>query len=434
MIKRVLKDNVIWLKCNNFLEASEYIKLYLSNGYHFIDPIEQVVLLKKEETIAVSFLEYYTDIETLDDFKTYIETSELMLPDYNNTFLNVIGTIKAHYGSKNLYNNEPLINLDGIKHTVILLIDGLGTKFIKKLDDKLSFLNKHYKKSLTAIYQSTTAAATTAIKNGLTPIETAWLGWENYFSEIDKSVVMFSSLDYLTNEKLDFNTYDYIPYKPFFHDLKIKGYFIEPDFSKPDREIFNELDRTLEVVNKEEINVTYTYHTNPDHLFHVFGTENKAALKSIINIDKAVSNFANQLKKDTLLIITADHGHKDAYTIDIYKDNLLNEMLERNPQNEGRCTFFKVKEEFKEKFSSYFKQMFKNNFNLYTKEEIINNNFLGLNVAHSRSLDFIGDFVSIAKNNFVFSYNGQNAHFLSHHAGITKDEMEVPLIIYRGEK
>lgn len=434
MIKRVLKDNVIWLKCNNFLEASEYIKLFLNNGYLFLEPIEQVVLLKKNEIVSISFLDYYTDIRSLEDFKNYEEKSEIILPNYDDTFLNVIGTIKEYYGSKNLYKKEELINLDGIKHTVILLLDGLGTKFIKEMDKDLIFLNKHYKKSLTSIYPSTTAAATTAIKNGLTPIETAWLGWENYFKEIDKSVVLFSNLDFNTNEKLDFNTFNYIPYKPFFDDLNIKGYFVEPDFSKPDREIFNELDRTLEIINKEEINISYVYHTNPDHLFHVYGTTNKEALRSIINIDRAIDEFSRKLKNDTLLIITADHGHKDAYMIDIYQDNLLYEMLERNPQNEGRCTFFKVKEEYKDKFSLYFKMIFKNNFNLYTKEEILKLNYLGLNKPHDRSLDFIGDFVSIAKNNFCFSYNGQNPHFLSHHAGITRDEMEVPLIIYRGEK
>ncbi|MBS1476855.1 MAG: hypothetical protein HP024_02780 [Acholeplasmatales bacterium] len=48
--------------------------------------------------------------------------------------------------------------------------------------------------------------------------------------------------------------------------------------------------------------------------------------------------------------------------------------------------------------------------------------------------DFLGDFIAIANNELHFEYvdsKDKSPHFKSAHAGITKNEMETPLIIIK---
>ncbi|MCR5232239.1 MAG: hypothetical protein K6B64_06300 [Acholeplasmatales bacterium] len=51
---------------------------------------------------------------------------------------------------------------------------------------------------------------------------------------------------------------------------------------------------------------------------------------------------------------------------------------------------------------------------------------------HERIKDFLGDYVAFGINKYYFNYKGENSIlFKSHHAGITKEEMEVPVIVIR---
>ena len=63
---------------------------------------------------------------------------------------------------------------------------------INNLDEN-SFLKRHYLKTIHSIYPSTTAASTTAMKSGLSPYTTGWTGWENYFREINKNIVLIEN-------------------------------------------------------------------------------------------------------------------------------------------------------------------------------------------------------------------------------------------------
>ena len=49
-----------------------------------------------------------------------------------------------------------------------------------------------------------------------------------------------------------------------------------------------------------------------------------------------------------------------------------------------------------------------------------------------RSYDFLADYVAIANNKYYFNYKSIDNHiFKSHHGGITKDEMIIPICIFR---
>ena len=73
----------------------------------------------------------------------------------------------------------------------------------------------------------------------------------------------------------------------------------------------------------------------------------------------------------------------------------------------------------------------KNYFILYTKEEVIKNRLFGPGKNNIYFEDTIGDFLAVATKDRYFLYNEHGKIFKSVHAGITEDEVVVPLIIYK---
>ena len=115
----------------------------------------------------------------------------------------------------------------------------------------------------------------------------------------------------------------------------------------------------------------------------------------------------------------------------------MNRLLKRLPSNEGRCAFFKVKPFKKRKFKKLFNNYFGNYFTLINKNDFLKEGYLGETEHYNRRLDsFIGDYVGIAKKNYIFVFDpslssddDNDLVFKSHHAGMTANELMVPLII-----
>jgi len=78
----------------------------------------------------------------------------------------------------------------------------MGVNILDKHLNKKSFLKRHKIKDIASIFPPTTVSATTTLISGKLPGETGWIGWNQYFSEIDHHVVLFRNQDYYTNELL----------------------------------------------------------------------------------------------------------------------------------------------------------------------------------------------------------------------------------------
>ena len=71
-------------------------------------------------------------------------------------------------------------------------------------------------------------------------------------------------------------------------------------------------------------------------------------------------------------------------------------------------------------------------FDLYTKEEIINSKIFGEGTENEVFRDILGDYLAIAKTDKALLYGGAEI-LKSQHAGYTDDEILVPLIIINTE-
>ena len=93
-------------------------------------------------------------------------------------------------------------------------------------------------------------------------------------------------------------------------------------------------------------------------------------------------------------------------------------------------TFF-IKDDKKEKFITLFDKYFSDYFDLYTKEEVLNNNLFGSGNKHHLIDEIVGDYVAIAKDKYFFMIAPSAHLFKGAHAGGLLEEMLVPLIIIK---
>ena len=93
--------------------------------------------------------------------------------------------------------------------------------------------------------------------------------------------------------------------------------------------------------------------------------------------------------------------------------------------------FFRAKSsEFLYKKSNKY---FADDFDLYSKEDVIESRLFGDGKENRIFRDALGDYLAIAKTNKTLIYNGSEI-LKSQHAGYTDDEILVPLIVIRTDK
>lgn len=418
--------------CQCFAKAAEL----LQQGYQITDTIFLCVEFSKGNE---SFLLSYLPINPIDEnikknILALYPPHKTVLPDYQDTFLNVVSAIRENYGYSHRYSPMPDLFDKPYEKVIILLLDGMGMNVLQKNLGEDSFLRRHLFKELHSVYPSTTAAATTSIKSGLPPITTGWTGWENYVREIDRNVVLFRGTDYYTGNATGISLYDYIPYTMFYEDMNLSGYCIEPDFSKPILKIKDVLKRSLKLNRQKKRQVQYVYFTEPDSTMHEFGTYSEEAKRVCRLLDEEVEAYASSLTEGTLLIITADHGHTPVFPISLYACKPILRLLSRKPSNDARCITFSVQKGKEVEFETVFRGLFSGVYRLYKTEEAIRLGFFGLpeDMVNPRCADFLADYTAVATGNRYFNYiDKDHIVFKSHHAGITRDEMLVPVCVVR---
>ena len=179
----------------------------------------------------------------------------------------------------------------------------------------------------------------------------------------------------------------------------------------------------------------FAYFDSPDNLNHKNRWDSNITKDFILYAEEKFKNlYNNLLNSNTLIIITADHGHNNIDSnYSAFEFDSLNECYIMPPSLEQRFVTFWIKNEKKEFFEKEFKKIFNDEFLEYTKEEFLNSGLLGYGKKHKRIDDFIGDYVAISVSNSAINLDtclsNPKPLKLSSHCGLTKNEMEVPLIL-----
>ncbi len=364
---------------------------------------------------------------------------KIVMPDYEHCSLNVTSALFHYYGLQCQYQEDLDLKKElakGYTTIVYLILDGCGTYIMQ--DNLLpdNFMSTKVVKNMTCVFPSSTVPSTTAIQSGKAPIETAWLGWQQYFEKYGgKNIEMFIGQDFYSREKVvGFEGEKEVPVAKLQAKINtgVKVSELYPAFRKGGCKTFKEMtNRILKASNEMQSQFIYAYYDDPDHTMHGHGSRSDDAKRVLNSIDRCLHRLYNKMNERTLIIITADHGQRDVKYLKLNDYPDLMATLERWPSLEGRSGSFKVKKGKESQFIAEYEKHFKPYFNLYSHADLLHNHLLGLFEPHPLFNSFMDDYYLVAIDDYNLYYDPGNIDqlLIGHHGGLTIDEMVVPLII-----
>lgn len=380
--------------------------------------------------------------------------NQLVLPNYEHCILNTITSILKYYNVET--NHKSLEKLDKelqkkYKNVIFLILDGMGEHILTPISPN-GFFKQNELECVTSVYPSTTTAALTTYYAGKPPYETGWIAWSQYFKEYGRALDMLKHKESYKGEDIKGAKMDVfkeiVNYTPIFEQIEkassnVKAYELTPTYSDKRAKRSIRADNIEEIIQNIEMlcenpgeKFILAYCDNPDGLLHKFGTDSTEVSTYIKEIEQKIEKMCKNLDGDTLVIISADHGHKNiekAYTMLDYPE--IQECLILPPSLESRIVAFWVKEDMKNIFEERFKKRFGEEFLLMTKEAFLQKNLLGFGKKHPKIDDFIGNYIALSTSSSMirietFLAEGKPVK-KSTHCGLTKEEMEVPVIVIR---
>lgn len=316
------------------------------------------------------------------------------------------------------------------ENRVVIVLDGMGVSVMNKLLSPDGLFCRHLTDTETAIIPATTVAATTAYRTGKMPWETGFIGWSQYFSETDEVIEIFLNRNLYTGEvsRMPQHT-NTLPCKTIVEEMVhngLRAFEVMPAFAPDGFDTFEGwLNRIIELCNTETDAYIYAYWPEPDSAMHDNGIENSIAKDLLQDIEQKIESGLKQIKNKTSVLITADHGHKEIEHIFIEDYPDIAKCLLHPLSLESRCVSLFIKPEHVQEFPKLFEKHFGKWFKLVTKTE-----FETEYLHAEQPIRFIGDYVAMATDKYELKQDRKCLLLKSNHAGITPDEMNIPIIMY----
>lgn len=393
-------------------------------------------------------------------------TNDFIFPEYNGkNFINIINSIKHNFGINDgitLENKKIKKILLNKEKVVFILVDAFGWKFYKSVREDSKFFKEIRKRGIeekiTSQFPSTTTAHVTSVITGKDVSTHGFFEWFTYDSKINEVFTPFL-FDYEGKEEI-------LPKDNLFKELKENGVcstIITPNYinnSYYSRELFKDgkvkgydsveemFDILLQGIKKDKgKNFYYIYYPEIDSIGHEYGMSSYKAYFEINNFIKALDNFYNNVLdkgvNEGIFILSADHGQmeiKDRIYLNELIPNIEEYMLEDSkgrsivPVGYNRDMFLYIKKEFETYVYELLKEKFKDKGEIYLVKDLIDK---GVFINPSETfLSRMGNIVIIPYDGYGVWWFEKGKYEISlkgSHGGLTKDEMEIPLLIYNFE-
>ncbi|MFM2384504.1 MAG: hypothetical protein RL166_378 [Actinomycetota bacterium] len=246
---------------------------------------------------------------------------------------------------------ENRLRLPKVKHSVVILVDGLGFENLRDSAGYARFLNQNLEHSIRCEFPSTTATSLAGLATGVRSGKHGLIGYSVYDRGLGAQLNLLtgwasqvSAAEFKTQQTLselsgdiDVNVIGPAVYESSgFTELTMKGAtYIAADLLS-DR--FTILEKTLRTPNPS---VSYLYVPELDQAAHKFGVTSNHWLFLLEELDLIVNRFIAKLPADIGVILTADHGVMDvAQNNHVHLDDFdwyVSEVL--NTAGDPRCNF-----------------------------------------------------------------------------------------------
>jgi len=366
---------------------------------------------------------------------------------------------------------------EGINKVVLLVIDGFGFKqFLNhlKINRFLTKLtNKGEVHSLTSVFPSQTTNALTTLNTGLTPQEHGLFEYFIYLKDIGVvNTLQFERLgsrlqDRLIDKRFDpsilllrdktiHNTLKQEGIKTFTHvnalnasnvlsKLIFKGSKIIPSIKSSDSVV--RLRKNLEENNGNSA-YFFVHLDSLDTISHVYGPDSceySAELSLITQLlnRELVQKLETKTAKETLLLVTADHGGlnvepRETTYLNCLPKAILNLQVGRNrkpilPMGGPRELFLHIKEEKLTETKEWLLQKIGSKAQIIETKEAAEKGLFGLGIPNREVFERIGNLMLLPYvNETMWWFEGSECKeniFLGQHGGLNEEEMLVPFSI-----
>jgi hypothetical protein len=409
-----------------------------------------------------------------------LRTRGFVPPDYDGGGLvNLAATVLDILGVRDDGDPPPLRELrpalrEGVKQVVVVLADGLGLgqlralratgdiPFIASLVDRAERGRDAQLIEATTIFPSTTAAAITTLNTARTPQEhgnIAYFVWLEEFSAVTQMLRWGPGVtrrgSFFDDQRLDPRQYaqvrsvharlrergceSWVVEPEIFRgeamtrmhaaEAGYAGYYLPSSMSVRLRDLLAE--RPWGAVPA----YVYAYWAGIDSVAHVSGPGSADHATEAALFDKALERaVADRAPGDTLIFLTADHGH--AFTdpdklIDLLGDAELRAML-RNPiAGEPRLAFLHTDQ--RDRVRQHLERRYPDTFFFLDRDEAIAAGLFGRGddaVARRR----VGEVLAMLDGDraaSIVKVDGQTFRHRGSHGGMTADEMRIPILAWR---
>ncbi len=370
----------------------------------------------------------------------------------------------------------------GIRHVVLLVADGLGhhqllrefergnAPNLRELlqrtdtgDERVSY------QPITSVFPTTTVSALGSVNSAVTPAEHGLLSYTIYVPEMDMvaDMIRWGPL----NRRVSFTDPEFgIAPEEFFWAptiyARLHAAGIERTFAvNPSGFTGSALTRMLHqqatyrgyvatssvvaivprlLADKSEPSYVYGYWPTVDTISHVVGPRTDEHGAEVAAFDSAVGRLLDRLPRDddTLVMLSADHGHIDSgpdYQVSLDEHEELLAMLRVPPAGERRAVYLYVHEGAAEQVITYARERLRDAAAAMTREQAIALGLFGPAPITPNAMQRIGDVLLFPRANLqlVTTVRGPDGTPLSAplfrglHGGLTEDEALVPLLAMR---
>lgn len=251
---------------------------------------------------------------------------------------------------------ENRLRLSKVKHSVVILVDGLGFENLRTASGYSRFLNSKLDQAIRCEFPSTTATSLTGLATGTRSDEHSLIG----YSVFDRSLKVQRNLLTGWESNLDAAAFKRRPalsessgeiamhvvgpavYEASgFTELTMKGAkYVAAD------QIAERFAALENIFTSAKATVTYLYIPELDQIAHKFGVESNQWLHLLEELDLIVNRFSSKLTGNIGVVLTADHGVIDVpQSHHVYLDDLpWYESLVENTAGDPRCNFVYLKD------------------------------------------------------------------------------------------
>jgi hypothetical protein len=400
-----------------------------------------------------------------------------VMPDYEGGgLLNVPATVLDILGAREKGDAPPLRDLDptlrdGVRQVALILADGLGWWQLEMLCDQgnMPFLAEIRERArrrdaaqliqATTVFPSTTAAAITTLNTGRTPLEhgnIAYFVWLEEFAQVTAMLRWGPAAvrrgSYFDDPAVDPRKYVLVPsIHARLRERGVASHVIEPELFRTEAMtrmhaaeagfLGYVLPSSMGVLLRARLMATwrpsyvYAYWAGIDTVSHLHGPRSEEAAMEAAVFDLALRRaLGDRSPGDTLVVLTADHGHATTdpdKLIDLLGDEELLGLLRNPPAGEPRLVFLHT--DHPQRVREHLERKWPGKLTLLDRDELIDAGLFGRGdptVARRR----IGEVVVLLEDDLAASVvlvDGQMLRHRGSHGGMTADEMRIPVLAWR---